>query len=411
MRLKKCLIKWLLLSALIAVTVFSCRKETTPEYDYFVSKELVFSASEASISAVIDYLENSFPGIAYIKQYLESGVNVYRIVYKTVVNGEEIEASGLVSIPDKGGEYPVMSFQHGTITLNSGAPSENPAGADNQLVEYMASMGFLMMLPDYPGFGESDMILHPYLIREPTVQSVIDMFRALKEICPSEFPGITIHDKYYLLGYSQGGWATLALHKAMELDFSDEFTLAGSACGAGPYNLYNLFLEILQLNEYPMPAYLGYIINAYASYDQFTNPVSEIINETYAPGLGTLYNGTMSLGAINAQLTTSIPGLFTQNFLSGYASSPAYLSVRQALINNSISAWNSSIPLFFGHGNADTDVSVTATELIYNEMIQAGTSPGTCTRIIYPDQDHGGAIFPWITDALVFLLNIRGNQK
>jgi hypothetical protein len=158
-----------------------------------------------------------------------------------------------------------------------------------------------------------------------------------------------------------------------------------------------------------MPSYICYIINAYSAYNQFTNQVSEILNEPYATNLSSLYTGTLSLNQINAQLTTSIPGLFKSEFLSGFTSSLSYSTVRQALIYNSISPWVTLKPLFFGHGTGDTHVSVTATESMYNAMIAAGTSAAICQKVLYPDLDHGDAVFPFIIDGIQFLLDIRDN--
>lgn len=398
----------ILLIFFFAATVSSCKKDEEPDYNYFVSNQQVISYTTSGMTAVINLFTDYFPEIAVMEQYIEDDVVVYKIVYKTKINNDEIEASGLVCVPATPGEYPVLSFQNGTNTLNSYAPSEMPADYNYQLIEYIASMGFVVLIPDYPGFGSSVQIPHPYLIKEPTVQSVVDMFNALNEVGATKFPGLTIKNEYYLLGYSQGGWATLALHKALETGYPD-FNLAGSACGAGPYDLYNLFIDMIDTATYSYPVYLGYIINAYSSYNQFTNPVSDILNEPYATRLSSLYNGTLSTVQINAQLTTSIPGLIKPEFLSGFVSSPSYSTVRQALINNSISPWVTLKPLFFGQGTGDTQVSVAATEMMYDAMINAGTSTTICKKVLYPDLDHGDAIFPFIIDGIQFLRDIRDN--
>ena len=125
------------------------------------------------------------------------------------------------------------------------------------MIEIIASMGYVVVIADYPGFGESAQIPHPYLVTKPTVKSLVDLLYAAKEIAGSEFPEITIKNEYYLLGYSQGGWATLALHKALELDYSNDFNLKGSSCGAGPYDILKLLEGMVNAPTYPMPVYLG----------------------------------------------------------------------------------------------------------------------------------------------------------
>jgi len=401
------IIRLILLVSIISVMVSSCRKDEEPDYDYFVSNELLLSYTEANINSLMDLAVMSYPEIGEIKPYVTDGVNVYKMVYMTTIEDEEIEASGLVCVPGTPGNYPVLSFQNGTNTQHDAAPSERANDVSYTLVEAISSMGFIVVIADYPGFGSSEQIPHPYLIAEPTLRALIDMLYALNEAGSTKFPGIAVENEYYLLGYSQGGWATLTLHKALELDYTNDFNLIGSVCGAGSYNMHDLFLSMIEADTYPMPSYLGYIINAYSAYNQFTNPVSDILNQPYAGILGSLYTGTLSLSEINDQLTTSISGLFKPDFLAGITSSPAYSSVRDALIDNSISPWNSGKPLMFVHGEGDTHVSVTATETMYDAMIEAGTSTATCEKVIFPGLDHGDGVVPCMIEGLLFLLDIR----
>jgi len=405
----KHILRFLIFILIIAVTFSSCKKEEVPEYAYYVSSELVFSFSEANINAVLGDAVLNYPELADVEPFVSDGINVHRIHYKTNVAGEDIEASGLIITPATPGEYPVLSFQNGTNTVDAYAPSNYPASPDYMMIEFMASMGFIVVIPDYPGFGSSSEIPHPYLIAEPTVRSITDMFYALGEAGESHFPGISIKNEYYLIGYSQGGWATMTLHKALELDFSDDFNLAGSVCGAGPYNMYNMFLGISSISEYPMPSYLCYIINAYKAYNQFTNPVSDILNPTYVPLLSSLYNGTLSLGQINSQLTTSVPGLFKSEFISGFATSPDYASVREALNNNSVVPYHTYIPLLLVHGEGDTHVSPSTTEILYTAMINAGTSESILKKITFPGLDHSEGVVPSLTEGLLFIKDLMDN--
>jgi hypothetical protein len=330
--------------------------------------------------------------------------DIYRLVYKTSAGDSEIEASGLVCVPQTPGTYPVLSFQNGTNTLYDNAPSLYPTNPYYELVEIIASMGFIVVIPDYPGFGTSEDVPHPYLVKEPTVKSITDMFRAVGEAAGNMFPGVAVKNEYYLMGYSQGGWATLALHKALETEYSSEFSLKASVCGAGPYSMTNVFIGIINSTVYHSPSYLCYIINAYSKYNQFTNPVTDILKEPYATRLTGLYDGSKSLSEINSNLNDTISALFTPAFLSGYAISDNYASLRQSLVNNSIIAWHTYKPIFFGHGGSDTQVNVTSTENIYSAMISAGTDAGSLEKVIYPGLDHGDALLPCVTDGLLFLL-------
>ncbi len=393
---------------LVTISVISCRKGDVPDYQYFISKEYKTGYSSEYITSLVSVAAVSYPDIDSLKKFISSGVDVYRIVYGTSVNDETVKASGLVCTPKVPGEYPVLCFQNGTNTLNAACPSENVTDPSYQMIEAAAALGFIVVMPDYPGFGESSAIPHPYLVKEPTVRSIRDMLYAVGEAAAGELPGITIKNEYYIIGYSQGGWATLALHKYLELENQADFTLKASVCGAGPYDMTSLFTGMMNVTTYEMPVYIGYIVNAYTAYHQFTNPVSDIFNDPYASRLGTLYNGTLTSAEINNQLTTSIPGLFNSGFLSGFTTDPKYSSVREALVSNSITGWSTAVPLLLVHGGGDTTVDPSSTENIYTGMIQAGTPSGICRKEIFPGLNHGEAKIPAMVKGLLFIKSVEG---
>jgi pimeloyl-ACP methyl ester carboxylesterase len=397
----------IILSALIA----SCSKETTaPVYKNFVSKEVALQLTTEYLQGLADLVSETNPEVLNIKPLIISDVTVYKIVYKTTVDNQDINASGLVCVPATPGDYPVLSFQNGTNTLNSDAPSVFPNDFSYQMIELIASLGYIVVISDYPGFGASVSIPHPYLVKEPTVTSLVDNLYAVRELAASELPGINEINEYYLLGYSQGGWATLALDKALETSYSGDFNLVGSACGAGPYNIYLLMQGMINVTTYPMPVYLGYIVNAYTAYNQFTNTATDIFNEPYASLISSLYTGLLTSSDINNQLTTSIPDLIRPEFLAGFETAPEYSTVREALINNSIEAWHSYKPLLLLHGANDTQVNPVSTENMYSTMIEAGTSVDICKKVIIPDADHGSGIIPAMIQGILFLNDLKTSR-
>jgi pimeloyl-ACP methyl ester carboxylesterase len=411
MRTPRKLFKFTLILILAISIVSSCRKDNPPHsYSYFVSKELATTYSSSYISNLIEGISIIYPEINDFKSHFSGSVNVYKVIYKTTVNGAAIEASGLVCTPAASGSYPVVCFQNGTNTVNSNSPSNSPANASYQMIELVASMGYVVIIPDYPGFGASAQIPHPYLVAEPTVRSIVDMLLAVKELGKSDIPGITLKNQYFLIGYSQGGWATMALHKSLETEYSNDFNLGGSVCGAGPYDISYLFQTMINASTYPVPAYLGFIVYAYTSYSQFTNSVSDILNEPYASRLSSLYSGLLDISQINNQLTTSIAGLIKPDFISGFSSLPKFSTVRDAFVRNSISPWHTFKPLYMLHGGSDSQVNPAVTTYFYNAMISAGTSAEICTREILPGLDHGDGVAPCMIKGLKFILNLTTSK-
>lgn len=408
MQYKNLIIRVISVFLIFQAIAVSCRKDdSVPQNKYFISKELYTSFSESYISNLIGAASILYPEAGNLKPLVSTGVDIYKVVYETTIKGQKIRASGVIGVPVKEGTYPVLSFQNGTNTLNSNAPSQLPSDYGFQMIEVVASMGYVVVIADYPGFGESSEIPHPYLVAEPTVRSLVDLLYAVKEMDVTDLPSIQLKNEYYLIGYSQGGWATLQLHKALELDYANDFHLAASMCGAGPYNIFLLMEKMFSKPTFSQPYYIGYVINAYKAYDQFTNPISDILREPYASRVPNLYTGQLNAGQINSQLTTSIPDLVNPDFLAGFGTSPKYASVKDAMLRNSIAPWNTKVPLLMIHGDADTHVDPSATENMYNAMIQAGTSEAIIKKVMLPGLDHAQGVVPAILMGLSFFNDIR----
>jgi hypothetical protein len=172
MRSERSLLKLLVPLLLYSILIISCSKETTsPGYKNYVSKEVALTLSKEYLSALVDAVSAANPEASQIKPLIVSDITIYKIVYKTTVNDLEINASGLVCVPETPGNYPVLSFQNGTNTVNAYAPSQFPSDYSYQMIELIASLGYIVVISDYPGFGASVSVTHPYLVKEPTVRS------------------------------------------------------------------------------------------------------------------------------------------------------------------------------------------------------------------------------------------------
>lgn len=369
--------------------------------EYLVEAELQFTISKTLIDLAIATASNEYTQITQASDLIQSGIKVYKITYKTTFDNELITASGVVAIPDTDGNYPVLSYQNGTNTEHANAPSvdsEKPLYIGNldvtlfKILEMMGSTGFIISIPDYLGFGESDNMFHPYLHRESTVKTVTDMLHAVREFIDGE-DGVSLNNNLYLAGYSQGGWATMQVQQTIESDVSFTYNLKASACSAGPYNLTSLNNYITGLDEYPQPYFLAYIFNSYLELG-LTTPINTVFKETYAEKITTIFDGQTSGNDLNNELTTTITDLLTSDYLTGWNSDEAYAPVRLMLAENSVPDFIPTVPTKLFYGTNDNYVPAFVSEEKYDDFIAGGAAPNIVEKVPLAGLNHGEGVFP-----------------
>lgn len=389
----KFLIIILFASVFTSCNLFNDDDEPQIKDEYLVSYELIKSYYPDLIESLFDQFADDFPEIAAVQDKIEHGVMIYEITYNTTFNGNPQRASGLVCVPLGEGPFPVMSYQNGTNTLYGNAPSVNPDRDLYVLLEFMASTGMVITIPDYLGFGESEGMFHPYLHEESTVNTVLDMLRAVEELTEN-YLEIAMSDELYITGYSQGGWATMQVQKAIEEQYADEFNLQASACAAGPYDLLMVNNYIMEQSNYPMPYYVGYLFNSYINLGLVDLQTGEIFQEPYASKIPDLFDGSKTGEQINDELTTTVADLFTTDYLNNYNTGEKYSSVTEALNENSIDAWNTKTPTRLIHGTDDEFVPIQVSSDMYQDFISKGVDEEQLTLIPLPGEDHISAIIP-----------------
>ena len=205
---------------------------------------------------------------------LNYSINIYDIHYESInVQGVPDTLSGLICIPESNLKaFPILSYQHGTQLLDSSAPSivgVSLAGIydnfETTLIGLItASSGFITLLPDYEGLGNPEKF-HPYIVGKSYSKSLIHMLRASKELS-NELNGdqkFQNNNQLFLLGYSEGGYATLAAQKDIELNHSDEFQITASFPMAGPYDLAGTMVDyFLSAPDYSQPYYVPYVLTS-----------------------------------------------------------------------------------------------------------------------------------------------------
>jgi pimeloyl-ACP methyl ester carboxylesterase len=401
----------LLLSLLI---ISSCNTTDDEEFPVTVNKYLVNysqvnSAPQQFVKSIFQGLEQD-PAMPFkFSDKVKYGVWVYKISYKTKFKNKDVVASGVVCIPmaTSDVQLPMLSFQNGTNTLHSKAPSVNTADNSFALIQAITSLGYVVVIPDYLGFGTSSEMFHPYLEKASTVQSIMDMYEAVKEMGSAKYLNFKLTKDLYLMGYSQGAWASMALNKEIETMHSAKFNLKGTAVGGGPYDLSSLVDDVMGRQTYPMPVYLGYIFNSYIQMGTISLTYQDIFNTPFAGAISGLYNGQRDATYINNQLSNSITELFTNDLRKDYKTAEKYSTIRAALKENSVDPWKTNTPLFMRHGTTDTYVPISQMDNMYEGLLTKGVDSKFIDYAPMPLHDHNEAVLPFGFSALDWLIKLK----
>lgn len=271
------------------------------------------------------------------------GVKMYKLVYKTIdVQGDSTIASGALFLPNTtlDCDWPLAVYMHGTVYLKNDVPSFNSGEA--LVGKYMAAYGFVGILPDYLGLGDSPG-LHPYLHADTEASSTIDMIRASKEFCNAN--AVSLNEQLFLTGYSQGGHTCLATLREMEQNLTEEFQVTACAGGSGPYDLSGVQAEsVAQSNPYDSPEYLPYIIFSYQSvYGNLYNEPSDFLVAPYDQTLPPLFNGLVSGGTIQSNMPSIPNEIIVPSELEAFNTDPNH-PMRMALQANDLLDWAPQVP-------------------------------------------------------------------
>jgi pimeloyl-ACP methyl ester carboxylesterase len=367
---------------------------------FLISSELVYATTAQQLKLLIQ-----FSGIDVDPNALQYDIEIYKVVYNTDYDGGSINASGLIAVPKTNEAVGMLSFHHGTITNRDDAPS-NFSASDYNAVSYaaMASVGFIGVIPDYLGFGTSSSILHPYYVEDLTASSILDMLKAATELAQQK--SVQFNSKLFLAGYSEGGYATMAVHKAIEENPLDDFTLVASFPGAGGYDLKGMQEYIFEQPEYDDPHYIAYMARAYQIHYEKDNLLTDFFKEPYASRIPGLFDGQKGADAINAQLTPIMADLIQADLLSNIDTDADYQYLVDAFNENSLIDWTPQVKMFMYHGLSDTTVPYENSVDTFNKLLSNGAS--TSVISLTPlEGTHSSAIEPYIADIIGKLLLLK----
>jgi len=324
-------------------------------------------------------------------------VDAYKIIYTTKdTNGKFIRASGLLSIPRKDviEKSPLLSYQHGTIFLNRQTPSISNTSIN--AIMQLAGIGYIVSAPDYIGYGESANQIHPYIHAESLASASIDMLRASKAFLKSK--NIRFNQQLFLAGYSEGGYATLAMQKVLQERYTNEFSVTASAPGAGPFDLIESAKVLANRSINPKPAYMSFLIKAYDSIYTL-NQINNIYQAPYVKTINSVFDGKHSAADINSRLSHTTSDLFKPNFLTALQGNGTH-PLKSRLALNAIYDWKPLAPTRLYHSPRDEVVPYINAQKALNAMRNKGAEHVSLSDC--PLNTHVQCAIPYIIDTIGF---------
>lgn len=347
-----------------------------------------------------------------------NGGNAYKILYETPDTDGTIDtASGLIILPilDNDIPKPFLTYQHGTSADRDNVPSRIPQEA--LLVYFFASQGYITIAPDYLGLGDSRRAIHPYVHADTEASAAIDLLRATKEFLDTE--GIAYNDQLFLTGYSQGGHASMAMHKEIETNLSDELRVTAASHMSGPYNLSgDIIGSINEDRIYDFPSYAVWLFVGYQSvYGNLYTDLAEVFRPEFVESVQQFENGTITRAALNTILVDQLTAahgasfsnrMFAESFLNDLSTNPDN-PARLALESNDLFNWVPSTPTQMLYCMADEQVAFTNATFT-DSIMNANGAPSVTSIDINSEFNHGECVVPATANTAAFFAQfLEGN--
>jgi acetyl esterase/lipase len=377
----------LLLTVIVAFT--ACKKEKD-------ELEFIETLTKTTLAGTmnIEQVRSLMTDYASFKPYIQTSISLYKIEYNTTFNGNKINVSGLFVIPaDLPEQAPVIVYNHGTMHKDE-APSFCTASnyyMDIGLCYICASLfKCAILIPDYIGHGISSFTMHPYIHAESLGQTSLDIIRAYADytkITPDATPA---NSKIIILGYSEGGYTSVALHKKIQ-ETAPDLDIVKTYAGAGPYDVENFVKEVLQQNHdlpaHSISSYL-WVLSTYMTYSGYSRTFEQIFS---AEDDEILKKNNYSLGYL-AQYPINLnpQNLFQEEFIDMILNDKD-TEFSKILKENTLTGFVPSDSLILFHSEADSWVYVSNTVNAYDKMKSKG-APVRCEIIPEGEnKDHGDA--------------------
>ncbi|MDR1417182.1 MAG: hypothetical protein LBJ57_07180 [Prevotellaceae bacterium] len=391
-----------------------CTKET-PEQpvqnDYLVQADAVNTIGKDLLKIFL-----AAQGYEQYASLPQSNVRLLRVVYTTEYpKGSKKNVSGALLVSENyDARFPTVLFNHGTYGDRNSAPSEeirNIMGLSMEVflgITIASAFNCAVLMPDYIGYGESKSATHPYMHRESLGQTGLDFLRAGREYMDMPAVALPFNNTVFITGYSEGGYASVALHEAIDAHPAAGLKALKTVAGAGAYDLKAFSKEVVNnpdsLGTRMVSSYL-WVIGTYKREFLYAKDYADIFSEadnallrSISYDLSYYRNETakLPLHEVSSQL-------FHPEFISGIRdeTDTEFIRISQ---QNSLVDFEPKDSLIFVYGDADKWVYPVNSVNAYQTMLAKGCK---VKAYVQPGGDHDTTLPLYLDVVLNRLLAIR----
>lgn len=298
----------------------------------------------------------SIPATVFLQRVLEyaNGAKALEIVGTYTSwdhNYKDITLSGKVIIPLGVDIDRYILVSHYTIGSNVEAPSNN-----FPLEAVLAQLGYIMVFPDYEGYGITADHTHPYLVMEQSAYNVVDMMIAVKRLLANTKYAPKNED-IYLMGYSQGGATTMAVEYCIEA-FKAPLQIRGVFAGGGPYDIKATYQNFIDNNYCGYPFALPIVLQGMIVGNDLDIDIKDLLQPWIADRYEDWYESKIYTSSqVNEFIGTHITSeILNQKGMN--QSSKEIAELYKAMTENSVTSlgWSPKAPVYMFHSMDDDTV-------------------------------------------------------
>lgn len=344
--------------------------------------------------------------------FVQYSIVMHKVWYKTTgIDGKPDTATGLVVFPMvENKPLPLLCYQHGTVNDPTDVPSDRKGGWE--LAGVGASLGYVAMAADYLGLGESRGF-HPYVHAATEASAAIDLLYATKELAAKQnFP---LNGQLFLTGYSQGGHASMALHRELERNYRQEFPVTAAAHLSGPYSISGeTFKRLVSDEPYNYVGYTAWVALSYNQMYKIHDNIEKILKQPYADMSMRFYRHEIGLSELNKMLIDTLTRrhgkpisrlIFQDSLLENVSKNPNHPFLL-AMRDNDVYDWTPLAPTRMFYCKADDQVTY-RNSVLADSVMQLRGAKDVKSADVQSNADHGQCVQPAVLQTVFFFAAVQ----